>query len=117
MEISRMIFAACPPIYHLPGTWDDPEKIAKCMETLIPHAHLQGGAAFAVFIAFAVFVLMGYGVYMTFGAGGKDLKDEIKEHARMHELGIAHGHEGGGARPVMSQKAQEQDYPQHHHDK
>ena len=36
MEISRMIFAACPPIYHLPGTWDDPEKIAKCMETLIP---------------------------------------------------------------------------------
>ena len=52
---------------------------------------------------------------MTFGSGGKDLKDEIKEHARMHELGIAHGHEGG--HPVMTQKAQEQDYPQHHHTK
>jgi len=33
----------------------------------------------------------------------------------MHELGIAHGHEGGGERPIMTQKAQEQDYPQHHH--
>ena len=83
---------------------------------LIPHAHLQGGAAFAVFLGFVTLVLMVYGIYMTFGAGGKDLKDEIKEHARMHELGIAHGHEGGGARPVMTQSAQEQDYPQHHHD-
>ena len=60
--------------------------------TLIPHANLQGGAAFAVFIGFATFVMMGYGVYMTFGSGGKDLKDEIKEHARMDELGIAHDH-------------------------
>ena len=32
----------------------------------------------------------------------------------MHELGIAHGHEG--RKPVMTKKAQEQDYPQHHHD-
>ena len=84
--------------------------------TLIPHANLQGGAAFAVFLGVFVLVLMVYGIYMTFGAGGKDLKDEIAEHARMHELGIAHGHEGGGPRPVMTQTAQEQDYPQHHHD-
>ena len=84
--------------------------------TLIPHANLQGGAAFAVFVVFATLVLMVYGIYMTFGSGGKNLKDEIKEHARMHELGIAHGHEGGGSRPVMTQRAQEQDYPQHHHE-
>jgi len=31
----------------------------------------------------------------------------------MHELGIAHGHEG--RHPVMTQRAQEQDYPQHQH--
>jgi len=32
-----MIFLACPPVYTLPGTWSDPDKIAKCTETLIPH--------------------------------------------------------------------------------
>ena len=32
-----MIFLACPPVYTLPGTWNDPEKIAKCNDTLIPH--------------------------------------------------------------------------------
>ena len=93
MEISRMILAACPPVYTLPGTWSDPDKIAKCMDTLIPHAHLGQGAAFAVFIGVVALALVIYGIYMTFGAGGKDLKDEIKEHARMHELGIAHDHE------------------------
>ena len=112
-----MIFLSCPPIYHLPGTWNDPEKIAKCNDTLIPHAHLGQGAAFAVFLGLLVFALVAYGIYMTFGSGGKDLRDEIKEHARMHELGIAHGHEGDGYKPVMTQKAQERDYPQHHHDK
>ena len=81
--------------------------------TLIPHAELQGGAAFIVFIGFATLVGMVYGIYMTFGSGGKDLRDEIREHARMHELGIAHGHEG--RHPVMTQRAQEQDYPQHSH--
>ena len=30
-------FLACPPVYTLPGTWNDPEKIAKCNDTLIPH--------------------------------------------------------------------------------
>ena len=114
MEISRMIFAACPPIYHLPGTWDDPEKIAKCMDTLIPHANLGQGAAFAVFLGLIALALVAYGIYMTFGAGGKDLKDEIREHAKMHEMGIAHGHEGRAT--VMTRKAQEQDYPHHKHE-
>ena len=38
--------------------------------------------------------LVGYGLYLTFGAGKEDLKDAIDEHAKMHELGIAHGHTG-----------------------
>ena len=32
-----MIFLACPPVYTLPGTWSDPDKIARCNDTLIPH--------------------------------------------------------------------------------
>ena len=90
----RDLFLSCPPVYHLPGTWQkfDAET---CKGYIIPHGHLVGGAAFAVFIGVCVLVLLGYGIYMTFGTGGKGLRDEIKEHARMHELGIAHGHEGG----------------------
>ena len=39
-----------------------------------------------------LFFVMGYGIYLTFGPGKKDLRDPIDEHAKMHELGIAHGH-------------------------
>jgi len=35
---------------------------------------------------------MSYGIYLTLGSGSKDLRDPIDEHAKMHELGIAHGH-------------------------
>ena len=87
--------------------------------TLINHGDYAGLPPTGIFIFWivtSVVVLVGYGIYMTFGSGGKDLKDEIREHARMHELGIAHGHEGGGERPIMTQRAQEQDHPQHHHD-
>ncbi len=35
---------------------------------------------------------MTYGIYLTFGGGSKQLRDTIDEHAKMHELGIAHGH-------------------------
>ena len=109
------ILAACPPVYTLPGTWDDPEKIKRCQDTLIPHLNLEPETGFLVFIGLLVLISIVYGIYMTFGAGGKNLKDEIREHARMHELGIAHGHEGRA--PVMTKKAQEQDYPQHQHNK
>ena len=37
MYAIRDFFAACPPVYTLPGTWNDPEKIARCNDTLIPH--------------------------------------------------------------------------------
>ena len=42
-----------------------------------------------------VTILLGaisYGIYLTLGSGSKDLRDPIDEHAKMHELGIAHGH-------------------------
>jgi len=61
-------------------------------EPLIHHLNLSPGQGFMVFMALLAVSLMLYGIYMTFGAGGKDLKDEIAEHAKMHELGIAHGH-------------------------
>ena len=110
-------FLSCPPIYTLPGTWADAEKIEKCKETLIPHGNLGQGAAFAIFIGLLVLLLLIYGIYMTFGKGGKNLRDEIKEHSRLHELGIAHGHEGGGDTFNLSKKAMAKDYPQHKHKK
>tara|TARA_B100000686_G_scaffold183359_1_gene190237 strand:+ start:3091 stop:3279 length:189 start_codon:yes stop_codon:yes gene_type:complete len=48
-----------------------------------------------VFIIVGIlFTLVGVGIWFTFGPGGKKVRDPIAEHARMHELGIAHGHEG-----------------------
>ena len=41
-----------------------------------------------------LFFIMGYGLYLTIGPGKVDLRDPIDEHAKMHELGIAHGHGG-----------------------
>ena len=85
------------------------------LSNLIPHGNLTPDQGFIFFIGMCLFGLMGYGIYLTFGAGKKDLRDAIDEHAKMHELGIAHGHEG--KRAVMTRKAQEQDYPLHKHDK
>tara|TARA_B100001996_G_scaffold201138_1_gene153951 strand:+ start:434 stop:598 length:165 start_codon:yes stop_codon:yes gene_type:complete len=46
-----------------------------------------------VFIVIGILlILVGVGVWYTFGPGSKDVRDPIAEHARMHELGIAHGH-------------------------
>ena len=47
-------------------------------------------------IGLLLFGAMGYGIYTTVGPKSKDLRDTIKEHARMHELGIAHGHGKNG---------------------
>ena len=44
-----------------------------------------------IIIALLLF-LVGWGIYLTFGEGKKELRDQIDEHAKMHELGIAHGH-------------------------
>jgi len=74
-----MIFLAKPSVYTLPGTWEKQPLI-------------EPGLAIPILIAVVVIGLLGYGIYMTFGSGGKELRDEIDEHAKMHELGIAHGH-------------------------
>ena len=39
-----------------------------------------------------ILFLVGWGLYITVGEGKKELNDPIKEHAKMHELGIAHTH-------------------------
>ena len=43
-------------------------------------------------IGILLFGSIGYGIYTTVGPSSYKLRDTIKEHARMHELGIAHGH-------------------------
>ena len=47
-----------------------------------------------ILIGVILFASVIYGIYITFGSGAKDLRDSIDEHAKMHELGIAHGHRG-----------------------
>ena len=44
-------------------------------------------------ILFFLFGSVAYGMYSTFGPGSKVLTDGMDEHARMHELGIAHRHD------------------------
>ena len=67
------------------------------MLSLISHGTYEGlppqGQLIAIILGLLLF-LVGYGIYLTFGAGKEDLKDAIDEHAKMHELGIAHGHNG-----------------------
>ena len=45
-----------------------------------------------IIISLLIF-LVGWGLYLTVGEGKKELKDPIGEHAKMHELGIAHKHD------------------------
>ena len=57
-----------------------------------------------LFFGLLLLGLVAYGIYLTFGAGKKDLRDAIDEHAKMHELGIAHGHGGNKGAYEMSGK-------------
>ena len=43
---------------------------------------------------FLLFDSIGYGIYTTVGPSSQKLRDTIQEHARMNEIGIAHGHNG-----------------------
>ena len=45
-----------------------------------------------IFIVSLLALLVGLGVWQTFGSGKEDLRDPIDEHAKLHELGLAHGH-------------------------
>ena len=58
-----------------------------------------------VFIIIGIlFLLVGGGLWFTFGPGSTELRDSIDEHAKMHELGIAHGHGGNKDAYEMSGK-------------
>ena len=71
---------------------------------LIPHGNLTPDQGFIFFLGLVLFSLVGYGLYLTLGSGKQDLRDPIDEHAKMHELGIAHGHGGNKGAYEMSGK-------------
>ena len=93
-----MIFLSTPSVYNLPGTWE------KQPDAIIPHLNLTPDQGFILFFGLIVLGLVIYGIYLTFGAGKKNLRDQIDEHAKMHELGIAHGHRGNKKAYEMSGK-------------
>jgi len=73
------LFAACPPVYTLPGTWNDPDKIARCNDTLIPHLTLNPNITFSLSVVAILVALTGYGVYKGFFAN-KNLTDPWDDH-------------------------------------
>ena len=79
MYVIRDLFLACPPVYTLPGTWNDPEKIALCNDTLIPHFTFNPDYTFMISIAVITILLAGYGVYKGFFAN-KGLSDPWDDH-------------------------------------
>ena len=93
-----MIFLSRPSVYNLPGTWE------KQPDVIIPHLNLTPDQGFILFFGLLVLSLVVYGIYLTFGPGKKELRDQIDEHAKMHELGIAHGHGGNKEAYEMSGK-------------
>ena len=93
-----MIFISKPSVYNLPGTCE------KQPDAIIPHLNLTPDQGLILFFGLVLLGLVGYGLYLTLGAGKKDLRDPIDEHAKMHELGIAHGHGGNKESYEMSGK-------------
>ena len=93
-----MIFLSNPSVYNLPGTWE------KQPDAIIPHLNLTPDQGLILFFGLVLLGLVGYGLYLTLGAGKKDLRDPIDEQAKMHELGIAHGHGGNKEAYEMSGK-------------
>jgi hypothetical protein len=83
-----MIFLSRPSVYNLPGTWE------KQPDAVIPHLNLTPDQGFILFFGLVLLGLVIYGLYLTFGKGKEELRDQIDEHAKLHELGIAHGHGG-----------------------
>lgn len=73
------LLAACPPVYTLPGTWNDPDKIARCNDTLIPHLTLNPNITFGISVLAILIILTGYGVYKGFFAN-QNLADPWDDH-------------------------------------
>ena len=93
-----MTFLSKPSVYNLPGTWE------KQPAAIVPHLNLTPDQGLILFFGLLVLGLVAYGLYLTVGAGKKELRDPIDEHAKMHELGIAHGHGGNKEAYEMSGK-------------
>ena len=74
-----MIFLACPPVYTLHVTCSDPDKIAKCNATLIPHLTFNPDYTFGISIAVITVLLAGYGVDKGFFAN-QNLTDPWDDH-------------------------------------
>ena len=73
------LLAACPPVYTLPGRWNDSDKIAKCNDTLIPHLTLNPNFTFGISVLAILIILTGYGVYKGFFAN-QNLTDPWDDH-------------------------------------
>ena len=67
-----MILLSCPPVYHLPGTWN------KC-NALIPHYTANTTLPFAISTSVIVLALTVFGVYRAFFAN-KNLTDPWDDH-------------------------------------
>ena len=93
-----MIFLSRPSVYNLPGTWE------KQPDAVIPHLNLTPDQGFILFFGLVLLGLVIYGLYLTFGKGKEELRDQIDEHAKLHELGIAHGHGGNKEADEISGK-------------
>ena len=93
-----MIFLSKPSVYNLPGTWEKQDDV------LIQHLNLTPDQGLILFFGLVLGGMVAYGIYLTFGAGKKNLRDQIDEHAKMHELGIANCHVGNKEGYEMSGK-------------
>ena len=74
-----MIFLSTPSVYSLPGTWE------KQPDVLIPHLNLTPEQGFILFFGLLLLGLVAYGIYNTFGAGKKNLK-EFRQKIEFHYL-------------------------------
>ena len=79
MYAIRDFFVDCPPVYTLPGTSNDPEKIAKGNDTLIPHFTFNPNYTFGISIAVITILLAAYGIYKGFFAN-EGLADPWDDH-------------------------------------
>ncbi|HAY41919.1 MAG TPA: hypothetical protein DCX64_06535, partial [Gammaproteobacteria bacterium] len=54
----------------------------ECKGAIIPHGNLDPKYGIIVVIVLLLLFLVGWGLYLTFGPGKEDLKDQIDEHAK-----------------------------------
>ena len=65
----------------------------KLLTLPITHGNLTPDQGFILFIVLTLLSLVTYAIYVSFGSGKMELRDTISEHARLHDLGIAHKHD------------------------